>query len=167
MLHMNISLRFMQIDDLSMVSGWYQAIDSMKYYATRYLPKAFNGADAVRREEYACYIILAEGVECGIVWLEKDNPGDNQAVLGIMLGSTDSFGRGIGTEAIRQVITNAQTQLSYSSVSLNVRQSNARGISCYKKCGFEIIDEGSKAISSGERIEYYTMQRTLRDSTRM
>ena len=160
---MNISLRLMQIDDLPMVSGWYQAIDSMKYYATRYLPKTFNGIDVVRREEYACYMILADGVECGIVWLEKDNPSDNQAFLGILLGSTDSFGRGIGTEAIRQVITNAQTQLSYSSVSLNVRQSNFRGISCYKKCGFEIIDEGSKAISSGEHVKYYIMQRALCD----
>lgn len=131
-------------------------------YQSRYWPQAFSGRDfSGDGVLWAWYLIIVDGEEVGTIWLEKENPNAKKVVLGIMLGREDKFGKGIGREAIRMALEQAQKQLGYQSVELHVRQENARAIACYQRCGFLIVRERVKVAKTGRKIPYYVMKLDL------
>jgi len=125
---------------------------------SRTAPRLFLEQGIIASPLFFWSIILVDGLETGTLWLEKAQPADKTATLGILLGATAQFGRGIGQQAIPLGIQQAASQLSFHMVTLNVRQSNLRAIACYQKCGFQIVKEGRKVISPQESIPFYEMQ---------
>ena len=152
----NVSLRHVSLDDLEVLEEWYAQIKGTMYMS-RYLPKKFNGTDTNKNHEYTWYIIKANETDCGVVWLEKDKENNDVAILGILIGKLDYFGKGIGKKAIILAIKQSRDELSFNKVSLNVRKTNNRAIRCYQKCGFHINGEGEKTVSGGDKIEFFKM----------
>ena len=106
-----------------------------------------------------------DGEDAGTVWLEKDTPEDESAILGIMLGRKELFGKGIGRQAIQQGIELAQPRLAFNSVVLTVRRDNERAIASYQHVGFSISREGIKVTEDGTRIPYFFMKFDLQKDT--
>jgi ribosomal protein S18 acetylase RimI-like enzyme len=77
-------------------------------------------------------------------WIAPD-----EAVLGILLGDQSIFGRGIGRRAIELAMEQLKCVVAVARITLNVRTSNARAISCYLRCGFKTIRTSEKQLADG------------------
>lgn len=159
-LMMDVSLRDMLQSDLSEYQQWISEIDAVGYMS-RYYPKDFNGEVDKLSKNYSWYIICANQIAMGGIWLEKTHNKDEFATLGIFIGKVDELGKGIGKKAIDLAVYKARDELGYNSVMLNVRKSNKRAIKCYENCGFKIVDRGKKVNELSEEIEFYKMKLSL------
>jgi len=154
---MNISLRPFTQADIETCNQWAIDIDA-EQYQSRIFPRAFNGRDLFGGAGlWTWYVILVDGEDAGTVWLEKETPEADKAILGILLGKKELFGRGIGREAIRQAIQQAQDSLGFHSVVLTVRQDNDRAIASYRHVGFIITGDGIKTREDGSQVPFYAM----------
>jgi RimJ/RimL family protein N-acetyltransferase len=157
---MPLTLRQFTLQDIPLHQQWCQDIQA-EQYMSRTAPRLFLEQGSIASPLFVWSIIIVDAVETGTLWLEKSLPTDETATLGILLGDSAQFGRGIGQRAIPLGIRQAASQLTFQRVTLNVRQSNLRAIACYQKCGFQIVKEGSKFISPQESIPFYEMQLQL------
>ena len=91
------------------------------------------------RGDPACVIWCIEtedGQPIGNLGLHGIEETHGRATLGIAIGEKDFWGRGYGTEAIRQVLRYAFEEMGLRRVVLEADDDNLRGIRCYEKCGF-------------------------------
>ncbi len=58
------------------------------------------------------------------------------AEFGILIGETDAWGQGYGTEAARQMLQYGFTHLNFHNIWLRVISSNIRGQRAYTRAGF-------------------------------
>ncbi len=151
-----VSLRDLALIDLQVIEEWYAQINGA-IYASRYGPKRFNGRDTNKIGEYVWFIIKVNEVDCGIIWLEKEEKINDIAILGIMIGKIEYLGKGIGKNAISLAIEKSRQKLNFNIVCLNVRKENTRAIRCYTKYGFYIKGEGVKVLNNGQKIEFLKM----------
>jgi RimJ/RimL family protein N-acetyltransferase len=157
---MTLTLRPFTLQDIPLHQQWCKAIHAERYMS-RTAPHLFLEQGSITSPLFVWSMILLDARETGTLWLEKAQPADETATLGILLGDSAQFGHGIGQQAIPLGIQQAACQLSFHTVTLNVRQSNLRAIACYQKCGFQIIKEGSKDITPQKCIPFYEMQLQL------
>lgn len=154
---MRVSLREFKEEDLARLHQWAERIGSGRFMS-RYMPKGRDfseASDAV----LLWSVILVEGVDAGVVWLERAAQSD-VAVLGILLSNSERFGQGIGTEAIGLAIEQLRGASWSGAVTLNVRQSNSRAIACYRKCGFRVVGDDIRC-ARGSTFRYLVMERRI------
>ena len=77
-----------------------------------------------------------EGRPIGNLGFQAIDETHGRATLGIVIGEKGRWGRGYGTEAIRQALRYGFQELGLRRVDLEVDEDNHRGIRCYEKCGF-------------------------------
>jgi GNAT superfamily N-acetyltransferase len=145
-----VSLRPVAASDRSQIQRWAAAIDSTKFM-TRYEPRA--------EQSLLWDIVHRAGRDVGVAWLERTDIRD-QAQLGIMLAAPELLGRGIGQAAITQVLEKARRCLFIHSVVLNVRETNARAVACYERCGFR-PETRSLRNADGQAYAVLQMLKTL------
>lgn len=92
----------------------------------------------------------------GNIKLEPINFTKKEAVIGILIGDKNSWGKGICTEAIAVVVEYAFSTLRLHKICLGVVSKNLAAINCYKKAGFCIerkeILTGVNAAPDCEKI---------------
>jgi RimJ/RimL family protein N-acetyltransferase len=157
---MTVTLRPFSSIDLKQHIAWAEAIEA-RHYMSRIFPKRFDGNFYENNTYFRWYVIIYNDADVGSVWLEKQNLDEDISQLGIFIGNEDLLGKGIGRKAIEQAISEAMSTMSATIVRLNVRKNNKRAQSCYKACGFKIVDQGVKTNDAGERIEFYTMEKEI------
>ncbi len=145
-----VTLRNFREEDLPLLDAWANDIGSERYMS-RYAP--------VAGRVLAWYVIQAQGRDVGTVWLEQETD-PREARLGIMLADPSLLGRGIGRQAIQLAIGNIAKTRSIDLIHLHAREDNARAIACYRHCGFEIIDSGSRS-AAGRAYRFWRMERRL------
>ena len=157
---MTVTLRPFLSNDLKQHLSWAEAIDARRYMS-RIFPKRFEG-NSIDNNPYFCwYVIIYNDADVGSIWLEKQNADDNVTQLGILIGNENLLGKGIGRKAIEQAILDSLSIMPTSTVRLNVRKSNERAQACYKACGFRIVNQDVKTNESGEKIEFFTMEKEI------
>ena len=103
-------------------------------------------------------IEVAEGRPVGHVGLLHVDPHHKRAELAISIGEKECWGRGIGTDAIRTVLSFGFEELGLRRIDLHTDADNARGIRCYEKCGF--VHEGvmrERRLRYGEPLDMVLM----------
>ncbi len=60
------------------------------------------------------------------------------AVVGIMIGDKDYWGKGYGTDAMKVLIDFIFNDMNINKIRLSVFSFNERAIKSYEKCGFEV-----------------------------
>jgi RimJ/RimL family protein N-acetyltransferase len=80
--------------------------------------------------------LLEERKHIGSVGFEHVELVDRRATLGIMIGEKNCWSRGYGTDAILTMVRYGFEELNLNRVDLTCDERNARGIACYRKCGF-------------------------------
>ncbi len=70
------------------------------------------------------------------------------------------FGTGLGTEALKLLVEEAEDMGAYQ-ISLRVNRQNERAIRCYRRNGFEISHEVTSEIGNGFVMDDYWMVKTL------
>lgn len=63
-----------------------------------------------------------------------------RATIGMMIGDKRYWGRGYGTEVVRQFVRFLFTSYNLHRIDIDTFADNERAIRCYKRCGF--IEEG-------------------------
>ena len=79
----------------------------------------------------------------------------NQRIYGIdqFIGETHLWGKGIGTSMILMMLHHLSINKNASRVVLEVKKSNGRAISSYKKCGFREIKDLNNDICLMEWVK--------------
>ena len=77
-----------------------------------------------------------DGQPIGNLGLHGIDETQGRATFGISIGEKAYWGRGYGTEAIRQVLSYGFREMDLRRIALGTDEDNARGIRCYEKCGF-------------------------------
>ena len=150
---MGISLRPVAASDQPSIDHWAGlAADQMS--RTRPYAEAADHHDP--DSGLFWYVISEDGLDIGTVWIELP-PGSSEAVLGVFLGDSSHFGRGIGSAAIDLAVAKFRGAHPRLPIALRVRRSNARAIACYRRVGFTVTGSGTKSMPSGEVIPYYRM----------
>lgn len=81
----------------------------------------------------------------GTISLEKIDRPNQTARLGIFIGEASYRNNGYGTEAIKLILEYGFYYINLKNIQLKVYEFNARGIACYKKCGFQETGRRRKA----------------------
>ena len=124
-------------ENLSYYSRYEEIFESdLKQYQSRIYP--------VKDSQYLRWDhIKVENNYIGAIWLEKSST-DDFAVLGVFIADNDFRNRGIGTQAIREIIKNDLQYMHTNKILLHVRAENERAIKCYNKVGFSEIRKYEK-----------------------
>lgn len=88
-----------------------------------------------RRRRQAFWIVVG-GEVVGEIELIDIRRGDRTAELRIGIAHAELLGRGLGSRAIRLILSYAVDHLHLATVYLRVREANRRAVRCYEKCGF-------------------------------
>jgi RimJ/RimL family protein N-acetyltransferase len=117
---------------------------------------------APRPIEFGADIGLAietkEGRLIGTTGLHGASPENRDAWLGIMIGEKDCWSQGYGTDAIVTLLRLAFGEMGLHRVELQVYADNARGIACYRNCGFvEEVRMRQYRLRAGVWVDALTM----------
>ena len=89
-----------------------------------------------RRSDEQIFAIEVDGRHVGNLGLHKVDRVHRKADLGIVIGETEYWSRGYGTDALRTALRYGFENLGLNKVSLDVFEHNARALRSYEKCGF-------------------------------
>lgn len=93
--------------------------------------------DQIRqREDVRIFGIREEGRLVGSCQLHSIHPVHRSAELQIRIGAEDARGRGVGQEALRQLLRYGFEELGLHRIYLHVLATNERAIRTYERAGF-------------------------------
>jgi RimJ/RimL family protein N-acetyltransferase len=135
-----IELTPLRDDDSDALFRWINDRETVELSAV-FRPVARDAHDAwfadVRdRPDVEIYAIRADGRLVGSCQLLAIDRADGSAELQIRIGEADARGLGIGTSAVRLLLTRAFDGLGLERVRLHVFETNEWAIATYAKCGF-------------------------------
>ena len=107
-------------------------------------------------------ITTEEGELIGNIGLDAIDRKDRHAVLGIIIGEKEYWGRGYGTDAVRTMLRFAFDEQNLHRVSLSVYAENQRALRCYEKCGFKVEGVEREARFQGGEYRDNTWMGILR-----
>ena len=115
--------------------------------------------DVVRSQSHIFSIVDLETDEligrCMFFDIDQVN---RRAMLGIVIGEKDYWGKGYGQDATRLLLDYGFNLLNLNSIMLGTFSFNARAINCYKRVGFKEIGRRRQArIITGERYDAVLM----------
>lgn len=118
------------VQQLSDIFLYPHALDATEAY----LEAILDGSGEARG-----FVIAELGSEqyIGQVNLDSIDWKNRVGKLGIVIGSQEYLGLGIGTEALQLFIRFAFHELNLNRIELEVYAGNERAIRCYAKCGFQ------------------------------
>jgi len=151
---MHVELRPVGPQDLASIAAWAARLGPLAPSRTLPLATGADCNDPGRRLFW--YVVVADGRELGTVWVERlGTPREGR--LGVFLGDSADFGRGIGQSAVRLATACYAAAYPDEPITLHVRTSNQRAIGCYRAVGFEAVDSGEKVLPDGRRIAFLSM----------
>jgi RimJ/RimL family protein N-acetyltransferase len=142
---MKIQLRAFEKEDLDAIVKWVNT-EAVTQYLSDSLIYPISRADETkwlesitvanhREKVFAIETLDKELV--GSVGLHNINWVERKAELGIMIGEPKFWGRGYGSDAVRQMLRIAFEKMNLNRVYLRVFEDNPRAIRVYEKCGFQ------------------------------
>lgn len=129
-----------------------------------YVPSTLEG-----EQETVASILKSKGYVFSIVDLESDaligrcllfnmNQVDRTAMMGIVIGEKDYWGKGYGQEATRLLLDYSFNLLNLNSIMLGVFAFNTQAIHCYLRVGFKEIGRRRQArIIGGQKYDAILM----------
>ncbi len=152
-----VNLRPLTRADLDEIEGWTPFEDPLHLAWNRF-PWHRLGKDLWHElesldpavERYA--IVDLQGRVIGVVGL-VDVDGGAPPLLSIFLGS-DFVGRGLGTDALRTLLSHAFGERGFGAVRLHVAATNLRALRAYEKCGFRVVSKRYRPVEEGQSLAF-------------
>ncbi len=91
-------------------------------------------------------LVENEWVPIGNIGLHRIDLKNRTAILGIVIGEKDFWGRGYGREAIRVLLRYAFFELGLNRVELETFEFNTRALRCYAAAGFKKVGVRRRAL---------------------
>jgi len=102
----------------------------------------------------------------GMISLSSIGRGDASADLSVILGEAEARDQGLGTEAIRLILSYAFEDLGLNSVALSVFDFNETAIRTYENLGFEREGRMREAIRRDDGFHDAILMRILASAWR-
>ena len=99
------------------------------------------------------FMIFADSKAIGQVGLLDINKADENAVLYIVIGEKEYWGKGIGKAAIAWIHDYAKNKLKLHKINLYAHAQNERALGLYKKMGYEVIGISHDNIKPDGKFE--------------
>ena len=97
----------------------------------------------------------------GVIGLSNISEANASADLSVIVGEAEARDQGLGTEAIRLILSYAFEELGLNSVALSVFDFNEAAIHTYENLGFEREGRMREAIRRDERFHDAILMRIL------
>lgn len=163
-----VRLRPSEREDLPLFVEWLSNPEMRPFVTIRYISMAMEerwfeglvssvGGDSPGRLHFVIETLDDER-PIGVVGLENINWRVRECEVGIIIGESEFWGRGYGTDAMRTVLEVGFHWYNLHRIFLYVVEDNARAIKSYEKCGF--THEGrlrDKAVVAGEYRDLLVM----------
>ncbi len=166
----NITLRLLSEENATeRYASWLNDPEVNKYLETRQVTvpelKEFIASKNSSDEALFLGIFWNENdLHIGNIKLEPIDFENKTAVVGILIGEKDYWGKGVATEAIKLISDYAFSELELKEVTLGVISEHIAAIKAYEKCGFFVDQMKEKAIDH-DGVKYdQVMMKKLRDS---
>ncbi len=160
-----LRLRPVEEGDLSLFVRWFNDPDVRYWLSMSDAPELTQESEQEWYEEMrddpvrvVWCIETREGRPIGNLGLQAIDEAQGRATLGISIGEKEQWGRGYGSDAIREALRYGFDEMGLRRVDLQVDEDNLRGIRCYEKCGF--VREGllrAHRIRKGQPINAVVM----------
>lgn len=144
-----IRLRALERDDLEALFAWWNDPDLWTLIGSRKRISGFEELEAwfegelekTGPQEGRTFAIDGpKGDLLGTVWYGSYEASDRQATVGLYLGNAESRGSGMGTDALRTLLTYLFDELGLHKARLYVHVENVPAVAVYDKLGF--VEEG-------------------------
>lgn len=93
-------------------------------------------AIAVRNRKNRLFLVTHDGEPCGMVALSDIETADKTAMIWYLMGEQSLSGKGVMSEAVRQLVDKAFTQMDFRSLYAWAMENNAASIKVLHKSGF-------------------------------
>ena len=137
---MNIELRKLSLLDTLSIVKWRNSIEVKKnLYSQETITEQQHinyFKKYVETGKISQFIIVADGVDCGTVFLKKINLEKKDAEFGIFIGEKEYRGKGISSIATQKAIDYGFDILGLKKIYLTVFEDNNIAIKGYLKAGF-------------------------------
>jgi len=111
-------------------------------------------AITIRNRRNKLYMVRHDAVSCGLVGLADFDPADRIAMVWYILGEERLKGRGIISEAVRQLAQLAFSELSVASLYAWIMEDNVASRRVLEKSGFRECGRfRNAAYSNGRQVE--------------
>ena len=148
-----LKLREINEDDLNIINTWRnkkELIDNLgapfRYICPEVDKRWYENYINNRNMAVRCAIVDESDKILGLVYLTSIDQLNQSAEFGIMIGSSNNQGKGIGTFAVKEMLKHAFYNLNLQRIELTVLENNDRAKHLYEKCGFKF--EGIKRRSN-------------------
>lgn len=135
-------LRAIEREDLSTFVRWFNDPEVRQYLAM-YMPMSMAEEEKwferqLEDQDNRIFAIETEdGVHIGNIGLHSFDWKNRKALLGIVIGEKEYWGKGYGSDAVRTLLGFAFGEMNLHRVYLTVYDYNERAIRCYERCGFQ------------------------------
>lgn len=100
--------------------------------------------------------IQSNGKAVGFVSLRQDQQPDTTGEIGIVIGDKQYQSRGIGTQAIKELLTYAKETINLTSVRALIKPDNEKSIKLFTGAGFSLTDiatiNGTRLLKFEKRL---------------
>ena len=145
-----VVLRALREEDLPLLEGWWQRLETMPLQRDAVLPQPAGSAAASFRSWSAneapasvgfSVVERTEGQLVGHVTLHGASVRNRCATLAVMIGA-EHLGRGHGSDAVAVLVRYGFAELGLHRIELATMAFNTRGLSVYRRAGF--VEEGRR-----------------------
>jgi RimJ/RimL family protein N-acetyltransferase len=140
--------------DFDSVAGWLANADVNKWLTGDWRNREVNAglvAFAVRNRRNRLFIVRHEAEAAGLVALSDIEAADGTAMVWYALGKRELTGKGITTEAVRQLVRLAFSEMALSSVYAWVMDGNVPSRRVLERAGFREAGRIRRASSCDGR----------------
>jgi RimJ/RimL family protein N-acetyltransferase len=142
-----IRLRLTQPEDAATRHAWFNDPDFTRLYLGR--PAALRYKQVEEEVLLACQPTAASGLAelaieiptanryIGNAFFRRIDWQDRNAEFGIFIGPHEYWGKGLGSETARRMLSYGFQELGLHRIWLTVFPFNPRAVRCFEKCGFK------------------------------
>ena len=146
--------------------GWLNNPEVNKYLETREasianLKQYIKGKNEVPNCLFWGIFLKNTDKHIGNIKLEPINWGKKEAIMGILIGDKNYWGKGICTEVKKLLISNSFNKLNIEKISVGVLNDNIASIICNLKAGLK-IDNFSPKADKRENALYDTITMSIK-----
>lgn len=144
-------------EQFDQVAGWLSRPEINKWLSGEWRDRPATSsilAITVRNRRNQLYLVRSESVSCGLVGLAEIDLADRIAMVWYLLGDERLKGRGIISEAVRQLARLAFEDLSLSSLHAWIMEDNIASRRVLEKSGFRECGRfRNAACLSGRQVD--------------
>jgi len=141
----------LQADDLSLVAMWLSRNEINRWLTSEWRNRVVSTtvlAIALRNPKNRFFLVRCNGQACGLAALADIDLADGTAMVWYFLGDSAFSKRGIGSEAVKQLVRKSFQELKLQSLYAWIMEDNAASANLLHNVGFREAGRIQQAASS-------------------